>query len=528
MDMKRSAKNYITITGGLLLLYFTGLAIVAAHEHQQDLKFFHPDQTNTVFPVWYVLIFVLGGTCAAVWAWYRLSDHNTLNLKEVRGQKKVRSRLITESLGGGLAALLAGALAIGSLPSFTLAPGPQIAKEEPQASSEESPASSEVSSEQTLQEENPVPEAAAVVTVEDTRTISDSYLSSDPDTSVILARGAAALSLEQADITKNGDSTNLSRSLERGLNAAILSVPRGSVNILGGSVQSAANGAPVLAASGPNASISSADTRLVSQGGNSPVVLADLGGHDRIVGGVLSSSADHSPVFMADDQGTIQSEGAVAEALGPNSPIVETSGQVTASNLNATASQSAFAVLQGAGSLALSASQFSSDAAATPTGAQGMLVFLPGKDKKAVSSVRLEGCTFSPLSTVAAKGGALFAVSQTQARIDLQSNKVNYHPVLVNVQKGKLELNASNQVLSGDILVDADSELSVNVSGNSILYGSINKTNESKKASLHLDATSKFSIFADVYLSEFTNEDPTNSNVLLNGFHIYVNGELAL
>ena len=86
-------------------------------------------------------------------------------------------------------------------------------------------------------------------------------------------------------------------------------------------------------------------------------------------------------------------------------------------------------------------------------------------------------------------------------------------------------LNISNQIATGNIVVDKISTLIMNLSKKSSYTGTINSDNSAKNIELVLDKTSKIKLTGDSYVTKLTNGDSSNSNIDFNGYKLYVNGE---
>ena len=86
-------------------------------------------------------------------------------------------------------------------------------------------------------------------------------------------------------------------------------------------------------------------------------------------------------------------------------------------------------------------------------------------------------------------------------------------------------LNAQQQKLEGNILVDSISSLELSMTGNSTFTGAINPDGEGGTVKVTLDDTSTWTLTADSYVTSFAGD---LTNVTANGYHLYVNGELAL
>ena len=139
-------------------------------------------------------------------------------------------------------------------------------------------------------------------------------------------------------------------------------------------------------------------------------------------------------------------------------------------------------------------------------------------------------------STIITNKGDSFYVTNTTATIGLENNKIINNDSTGNflrIQKdswgksgsngGTVTLNLSNQEANGNIVVDSISKLTMNISNGSSFKGAINNSNEGE-VSITIDKSSTISLTGDTYIKSLTNEDTTNSNINLNGYKLYING----
>ena len=83
-----------------------------------------------------------------------------------------------------------------------------------------------------------------------------------------------------------------------------------------------------------------------------------------------------------------------------------------------------------------------------------------------------------------------------------------------------------NQKIKGNIVVDSISTLDMNLTNKSSYEGVINNTNEAKNIKITLDKNSKLILIGDSYISELSDEDETYSNIILNGYKLYIGGNI--
>ena len=127
-------------------------------------------------------------------------------------------------------------------------------------------------------------------------------------------------------------------------------------------------------------------------------------------------------------------------------------------------------------------------------------------------------------------------MTNTSATINLENNTIVNNDSTGNflrIQKdswgqsgsngGVVTLNMNKQSVSGNIVVDSISLLTMELSNGSSFKGAINSENAGE-VDLVLDKTSTITLTGDTYVKSLTNADSSNSNINTNGYKLYVNG----
>lgn len=89
---------------------------------------------------------------------------------------------------------------------------------------------------------------------------------------------------------------------------------------------------------------------------------------------------------------------------------------------------------------------------------------------------------------------------------------------------GDVTLYLKNQKVTGNIVVDTISTLSMSLTSNSSYTGIINGDKKAHEINLTLDKSSKIKLTGDSYVTSLDNEDSSNSNIDFNGYKLYVDG----
>ena len=133
--------------------------------------------------------------------------------------------------------------------------------------------------------------------------------------------------------------------------------------------------------------------------------------------------------------------------------------------------------------------------------------------------------------------GEIIFVTNTSTVIDLENNEIINNDkdgafIKIGAAKwgtsgkngGEVVLNAKNQKIEGDILVDNISTLDLSLKNESSYSGTINNENTAKTINISLDSSSTLTLTGDSYIAALNNEVTDNSNINLNGYTLYVNG----
>ena len=139
-------------------------------------------------------------------------------------------------------------------------------------------------------------------------------------------------------------------------------------------------------------------------------------------------------------------------------------------------------------------------------------------------------------STITTNKGDTFFVTNTTAEINLEGNAfTNTDGDFLRIQTGKwgksgsnggiVTLNATNQLINGNMIIDNISTLDLNLKGETKLTGAINSDNKAKKVTLSLEKNSIISLTNNTYVNSLENEDSDNNNIYSNGYKLYVDGK---
>ena len=533
--MKRSVKNYLCITGMLIILYAFGLTMVGTQEERSRRMEISQTETAPTPVVSYVLAGLEGAGFAALLGWYILSRQNEKTFSEVCATKSTGMRLSVSALAGCasfamVALMLSGSLLHPSLPQFSMPEiqNPVAANPEPEPDPEPEPEPEP----ETPSGTNPADDAAADQVVDkEPLDLQNAQLAGNTADSSVLATGkGGALSLVASSVQKTGDAQDVSTALASGVNSAVLVRLGGTASILGSDLYTSANGAAAAAVSGSGSTATISDTTLHTDLPDSSAALSAFGGTMNLSQSTLLSQSTHSPAMLVNETSTITGSTLLIETSGPLSPVAEVYGTLSASGLNANAMQGMAFRLHSASKTEVLSSTVSCSGAGE-NGVDGLFVLdglnAKGEQKKEKASLEVNNSSilFNPGSQ-AALSAPVFNVSQASASITcIDSILSTDNGLLMKLTDSDVELNLENQSLYGRMQLDGDSSLKISLKDGSSLGLSVQSDQAKTGTRIHLDATSVLSLSSDLDLEALENEDSTGSNIQTNGFALYVQGK---
>ena len=394
--------------------------------------------------------------------------------------------------------------------------------------------------------------AASVTVIESAGISGETYSSDTSDVSALIVDTEGSVSLTDISVSKTGSSDGGDSCSFYGLNAAVLVMGGADVTIDGGSVTSDANGANGIfcyggnggrnGAEGDGTTLTVSNTVITTSGDGSGGIMTTGGGVTNAYDLTVTTSGRSSAAIRTDrGGGTVYVNGGSYTTGGTGSPAIYSTASVTAENASLTSLVSEGVCIEGKNSVTL----INCDLTASNTGLNGHATFLDsvmiyqsmsGDADSGTSSFTMTGGSLTSLS------GHMFHVTNTSAVITLSGVTLANQgsDVLISVcddgwsgADNKAVLNADGQVLEGAALVGENSSLTINLTNGSCFTGcvdgsvtnakgeTVSETAGSVKVSV--DADSLWTLTADSYISEL---DADASQIDLNGFSLYINGEL--
>ena len=328
-----------------------------------------------------------------------------------------------------------------------------------------------------LADECELPEPSATPSPEN-----GNFAATDPDKSALEVGSGQQRAVGASTISKSGDSSSTDSSSLTGLNAAVLISGGGSLAMNGTTVETSGAGANGVFATGTGSSASLQNVNVKTEGSFSHALDVTDGGSISAVSPALSTASDHSSVIATDrGGGNVQVSGGKATAAGELSAVVYSTGTIDVCGLEGSSALAEAAVVEGPNSVSSTNSRLTG-------GTHGAYLYssMPGGNG---------GGTFTMSGgTLTAQNGHAVFVDGVEASINL-SNEARLEPgsgALIAVSNGgSASASLQETELSGQLNADSGSTLSVSLTSNSRIRGTLNNVG------LQLDNTSTVELEAD-------------------------------
>ena len=352
----------------------------------------------------------------------------------------------------------------------------------------------------------------------------------EADQSAFLAKNGASVTVSNSTFNKSGgDTSNEGQSNFYGLNGGIVAQGNASVTLKGVTVNTDAEGANAIFATGEKTKITAKDITIVTKKNSSRGLDATYGASISAQKVSVSTEGAHCAAFATDrGEGTVSVSNGKATTKGEGSPVIYSTGNISVENLTGSAATSEIAVIEGKNSISIKNSKLSG------SGSQGIMLYqsMSGDANIGTSTFSVSSSTL----TSSSKGPFLY-VTNTQAIANFTNTRLTFPSgILVQVSGnnsergwgtkgangGTLTLNASKQTLAGKVICDEISLLNLNLGEKSQLTGEIN-TSKTGIVNLNLNKSAKLTLTADSYVNTFADGNEKFTNIKSNGYTLYYN-----
>ncbi|MBR2766761.1 hypothetical protein IKD67_01615 [Candidatus Saccharibacteria bacterium] len=376
----------------------------------------------------------------------------------------------------------------------------------------------------------------------------EEFASTNSDENAVLASGNIKATLSNIKVTKTGDSDGGDSTSFYGTNSAILAKGGANLTIENATITTDATGANGVFSYGGSATTSNSssdgttvnisDSTITTSKDNSGGIMTTGGGVMNAENLTINTAGTSSAAIRSDrGGGTVTVDKGTYKTTGKGSPTIYSTADITVKNAKLVATASEGVVIEGKNSVTLENVDLT-DTNNTLNGQSTTYknIFLyQSMSGDADSGEALFNAKDSNITT---NKGDSFYVTNTSATINLENNTIVNNDSTGNflrIQKdswgqsgsngGVVTLNMNKQSVSGNIVVDSISLLTMELSNGSSFKGAINSENAGE-VDLVLDKTSTITLTGDTYVKSLTNADSSNSNINTNGYKLYIDGTL--
>lgn len=368
----------------------------------------------------------------------------------------------------------------------------------------------------------------------DTNSANNKYESTEGSQNSLLVNSGTS-TLSNITVTKSGDESSENSDFY-GTNAGVLVYNGASLSIKNSNIETNGSHANAVFSYGTG-KIEISDSEIKTSKNNSGAIMV-TGGGSLVANNVTAITQGNSSAPIRSDRGggelTVNGGSYIANGVG--SPAIYSTADITVNNATLTSTASEGAIVEGKNSITLNNTTLT-DTNTTLNGQSETYknIFL----YQSMSGDADEGTasfTAKDSKIETNKGDTIF-VTNTTAKVYLENNTIVNNDetgAFLRVQAGKwgnsgsnggnVTLNAVNQKIEGDMIIDNISTLTMKLSNSSNYIGTINSDNKAKKLEVSLDKTSTLTLTGDSYIDSLNNEVSDNSNINLNGYTLYVNG----
>lgn len=349
------------------------------------------------------------------------------------------------------------------------------------------------------------------------------FTATNTDENGIKVTNSGTLNISDSTVTKTGNTSSNDNSDFYGLNAGVLAEAGSAIGLTNCTVTTNANGANGVFSTGSGSSVTLSNVTIKTSADGSRGVDATQTGNITCMNVNITTAGQHCAAIATDrGNGNITVVGGTMNTSGEGSPGIYSTGNITASDSVIKATGSEAAVIEGKNSISLTNVTISGE---KKCGAMLYQSF-SGDAEVGTSSFTMNS------GSLKAAVGPLFYITNTQSIIDLKdANLSAASGTLLTASADKwgntgssggfVTFKAENETLNGSITCDNISSVTAILQNSTTLTGAINANNTAKSMNLTLDSTSNWNVTGTSYLTNFTDEDSTLSNIKDNGNTIY-------
>ena len=351
----------------------------------------------------------------------------------------------------------------------------------------------------------------------------------------ITADGEKA-SYSNVKVVKSGDSSENDEADFYGDNAAIFATNAGTLDLSEIVVKSDGKHANAVFSYGEGTTVNIKDSYIETAGNCSGGLMTTGGGTMNAENLTINTSGNSSAAIRSDrGGGTVNVDGGYYTTSGTGSPVIYSTADITVSNAEMTSTASQGVVVEGKNSVTLNNVNLNADNNKKNSDKssyyQAVMIYqsMSGDAAEGTSSFTMNG------GTLTNQNGDVFFVNNTATDINLTNATITNNDtegVFLRAAAagwgsdgkngGQVTMNAKQQTINGDMVVDDVSHLNLYLSDSSVFTGAINSSGQAGEVYVDLSGGAKWTLTSDSYITSLTCDA---DSIDLNGHTLYVNGK---
>ncbi len=382
---------------------------------------------------------------------------------------------------------------------------------------------------------------AATTIDSDTTADGETYSSTGDDENALRVDNATA-TLTNITVNKTeGSSSSTDNGDFYGMNAGLLAQNGATVTIKNATVNTSVKNGNGVFSYGTGTTVNISDSTIRTTGDCSGGIQTTGGGTTNASNLDVETQGNSSAAIRSDrGGGTVNVKGGSYVTNGTGSPSVYCTADVSVSEATLTANNSEAVVVEGKNSVTLTDCTITGNMTGTyqddSENIHNIMIYqsMSGDAEVGEANFTAEG------GSITAKSGDMFYITNTDCTISLKNVAFQLaNEVFLRVEGnsssrgwgqegsngGDVVLNAENQKIEGQILVDEISSLKLSLTDGSSFKGCINPDGAEGTVDVTLSEDSTWTLTGDTYVSRFTG---STDNITANGYHLYVDGEQVL
>ena len=320
-----------------------------------------------------------------------------------------------------------------------------------------------------------------------------------------------------------------------GENSAIFATNGGTLTLSDMVVKTDGTHANAVFSYGEGTTVNISNSYIETSGNCSGGLMTTGGGTMNAENLTITTSGNSSAAIRSDrGGGTVTVTGGDYTTSGKGSPVIYSTADITVNDATMTSTASQGVVVEGKNSVTLNNVNLTADNNTKNSDKssyyQAVMIYqsMSGDAAQGKSSFTMNGGTLSN------KNGDVFFVNNTATDINLSNAEIinNGGGIFLRAAAagwgsegsngGQVTLNAANQIINGDMIVDSVSNLNLYLKSGSAFTGAINSDGQAGEVYVEIEDGSTWTLTGDSYITSLT---CGTGAIKLNGHKLYVNGK---